>query len=797
VSFISTPKWGRIASRGPIFNRSFSRRSILHLALAGALLASTATAQPPGKTQYQSRCSGCHGDDGTGGGHGPGIVNLPHPRSATAAAVRDAIRKGIPEAGMPAFAIPDDELDAITAYVMLLKTPQTAQPTQGDPAAGERFFAGKGNCTSCHMVRGRGGVLGPDLTAIGSERSAAEIEQALRDPGSTTARPRSRRGGVQSYQALAVKLRSGQTIRGVAKNESPFDLQLLGADGKLYLLLQSEIAETFRETSLMPRLEATAQERRDLVAYLSLLRGDPGSFTGAPALGPGIPFEDVAHPKPGTWPAYDGSLSGNRFSPLKQIHTGNVERLSPKWMFPIPSAPRALEVTPVVVDGVMYVTTVNEAYALDARSGREIWHYSRPRTKGMVGDAASGINRGVAVLADRVFMVTDHAHLIALHRFTGQLLWEAEMADHRENYGSTSAPLVVNDLVIAGVSGGDEGVRGFVDAHKASTGERVWRFWTVPARGEPGSETWVGRAIDHGCAATWLTGTYDPEAKLLYWPTGNPCPDYNGDERQGDNLYSSSVVALDPATGRLKWHYQFTPHDLHDWDATEPPVLVDTVFHGQPRKLMLQGNRNGFFYVLDRLTGKLLLAEPFVRNVTWASGIGPGGRPKLLPGNEPTREGQKTCPSVAGAANWPSTAFSPDTGLYYLFAEESCDIYSKNDEWWEAGKSFYGGGTRQAPGTDAAKFLKAIAIQTGKIAWEIADIGGGILGSGLMVTAGGLIFYGDGRGAIVAADATNGKLLWHFNAGTASKAGPMTYSVDGNQYIAIAAGSAILAFSLR
>jgi alcohol dehydrogenase (cytochrome c) len=467
-------------------------------------------------------------------------------------------------------------------------------------------------------------------------------------------------------------------------------------------------------------------------------------------------------------------------------------------MFPIPGAPRALEGTPIVVDGVMYVTNVNEAYALDARNGREIWHYSRPRSQGLAGDAASGINRGVAVLGDRVFMVSDNAHLFALHRFTGQLLWDVEMADSRQNYGSTSAPLVVDDLVIAGVSGGDEGVRGFLDAYKASTGERAWRFWTVPAPGEPGSETWNGRAMQHGCGATWLTGTYDPEARLLYWPTGNPCPDYNGGERKGDNLYTASVVALDPASGKLKWYYQFTPHDLHDWDATETPVLVDAVFHGQPRKLLLHGNRNGFFYVLDRLTGKVLLAEPFVRKITWASGIGFDGRPKLLPGNEPTVEGQLVCPAVAGAANWPSSAYSAATGLFYMFAEESCNIYSKNDQWWEAGKSFYGGGTRRAPGDNSGgKLLKAIDIQTGKTAWEIPDIGGGILGSGLMATAGGLIFYGDGNGSFIAADSSNGKLLWHFNTGQRLTAGPMTYVVGGNQYIGFAAGNTILAFSLR
>ena len=501
-------------------------------------------------------------------------------------------------------------------------------------------------------------------------------------------------------------------------------------------------------------------------------------------------------PQAGAWPTYHGSPSGNRFSPLDQINATTIHSLAPKWMFTIQGAPRALQMTPVVVDGVMYVTSVNEAYALDARSGRSIWHYSRPRTQGLAGDAATGINRGVAVLDDRVFMAMDNAHLIALQRDTGQLLWDVEMADGRQNYGATGAPLVVNDLVIAGVSGGDEGIRGFLDAYRASTGQRVWRFWTVPAPGEPGSETWIGRAIEHGCAATWLTGTYDPESKLLFWPTGNPCPDYNGDERKGDNLFSSSVLALDPETGTLRWHYQFTPHDLHDWDANQTPMLVDAPFHGAPRKLLVQGNRNGFFYVLDRLTGKVLLAEPFVTNVTWASGIGGDGRPLLATGNEPTQEGQRVCPAVAGATNWSSTAFNPATGLFYLFAEESCAIYTKNDQWWEAGKSFYGGVTRRAPGSSAAgRTLKALDLQTGKTAWDI-HVGGGVVGSGLMATAAGLLFYGSDDG-FVAVDARSGTRVWQFPTNQNWRAGPMSYAVDGNQYIAVAGGSNIFAFSLR
>ncbi|HVW86636.1 MAG TPA: c-type cytochrome, partial [Bryobacteraceae bacterium] len=564
-----------------------------------AAICTAAQVPEAGKREFVARCAGCHGEDGAGGGHGPAIINLRQPRATTLDAVRNVILKGIPEGGMPAFPIGDAEAASIARFVMTLKAPATSRAAatqpEGDPAAGERFFNGQGHCASCHMVRGRGGVLGPDLSAIGRTRTRAQLEQALRNPGSTASKSR----------AVRVLLRDGRTIRGMAKNESAFDLQILGTDGDLHLLLKAAIDGIVRENSLMLKVEASPAEMRDLIAYLSRLDFDAKAPLSGVEVGPGIPFADISNPKSGSWPTYNGNLSGNRFSPLDQINTSTIDRLAPKWMFTLPGAPRSLQVTPVVAAGVMYVTSVNEAYALDARSGRDIWHYSRPRSSGLAGDAASGINRGVAVLGDRVFMVTDNAHLIALHRLTGQLLWDAEMADSRQNYGSTSAPLVVNDLVIAGVSGGDEGIRGFLDAYKASTGERVWRFWTIPAAGEPGSETWQGRAAQHGCGATWLTGTYDPGSDLLYWPTGNPCPDYNGAERAGDNLYTSSVLALDPRTGALKWHYQFTPHDLHDWDATETPVLIDATFRGQKRKLILHGNRNGFFYVLDRLTGKV------------------------------------------------------------------------------------------------------------------------------------------------------------------------------------------------
>ena len=529
-------------------------------------------------------------------------------------------------------------------------------------------------------------------------------------------------------------------------------------------------------------------------APLDSARGGPlDSARGEP-----VGFDEIVHPKAGEWPSYNGQLSGNRHSALNQINSGNVAQVVRKWTFPI-GGPRALQMTPVVVGGVMYVTAVNEAQALDARTGRAIWKFNRPQTPGLVptGDPASGINRGVAVLGDRVFLQTDHAHLLALRRATGELLWDVEMADHRQHYGATGAPLIVNDLVIAGISAGDEGVRGFLDAYDASTGRRIWRFWTVPGRGEPRSETWIGKALEHGCATTWLTGTYDPDARLLYWPTGNPCPDYNGDERMGDNLYSSSVVALDPRTGTLRWHFQFTPHDLHDWDGNQPPVLIDASFRGRQRKLLVVGSRNGFFYVLDRLSGEFLMAEPFVKSLTWASGIGADGRPKLLPGYENSAEGTRTCPSQTGAANWASTAFNPATGLFYLMASEACAIFTKNSDWFELGKSFYGGSTKPAPVDGGGKFLRALDVQTGKLVWEVPKIGGSVTGSGVLSTAGGVVFYGDNTGgALVAVDARTGTRLWHFDTGEAWKASPMTYAIDGDQYIGVVAGSNVMVFGL-
>jgi PQQ-dependent dehydrogenase (methanol/ethanol family) len=753
------------------------------------LLAATGFAQAPdaeslieaGRKQFETRCAPCHGADGMGGERAPGVAGRESERIHSEQDLRDVIRKGVPEAGMPPFRLSDPEMERIVAFVRSITTPAIERVVSGDAARGREFFLGLGQCSACHMAEGRGGLNGPDLSNLGRERTIAEIEQALRTPGSRR---------VRGYQVVQVELRNGARIRGLAKNESNYDLQLQDLDGRLHLLRAGDIVRIEREEKpLMPPVRASAEEMRNLVAYLSRL----SEGSAAPAGNEAAPAS--ANYGNGDWPTYHGHPSGNRHSPLQQIHAGNVAGLAPRWIFPVRGAER-LEVTPVVVDGVMHVTNVNQAIALDARTGREIWNWRRPRTPGLTGDAAGGINRGVAVWRDRVFLVTDNAHLIALNRFTGGLLWDVEMADSGQHYGATAAPLVVKDLVVSGTSGGDEGIRGFVAAYKAATGDRVWRFWTIPAPGEPLSETWVGRALEHGCAAAWLTGTYDPELDLLYWPTGNPCPDFNGDERKGDNLYANSVLALKADTGKLQWHYQFTPHDVHDWDAQQTPMLIDADFGGRPRKLLAQANRNGFFYVLDRTNGELLLAKPFVRKLTWASGIGADGRPQVLPGTEPSIEGSKACPSMEGATNWMSTAYHPATGLFYVMALEKCNIYFKSAAWWEPGKSFYGGAVRAVPGERPEKYLRAIDPRTGRIAWEYRQAGPGNTWGGVLSTDGGLVFLCDDSGALAALDAATGKPLWHFHTNQNWRASPMTYTVDGRQYVGVASGANIIAFGL-
>ena len=630
------------------------------------------------------------------------------------------------------------------------------------PDARRQVFVSR--CAGCHGSDGNGGELGPAITTRVPARTDADLTSLFRQglpaagmpafPGLSgteaadlvrylrTLRPREGSGPVRT----AVTLAGGGTVGGLILNQSADDLQLLGDDRRIHLLRKA--GERYRAV--------TSQT---------------------------------------DWPSYNGQTNGSRYSALTQITARNVSRMVPRWIFSLPNTSR-MQVTPVVVDGVMYVSSANECYALDAGAGREIWHYQRPRTKGLVGNAAGGVNRGVAVAGDRVFMVTDHAHIIALNRFTGALVWETEMADWHQNYNATGAPLAVGNLVVTGTSGGDEGVRGFVVAFDQASGKEVWRFWTVPRPGEPKSETWQGKGIDHPGATTWLTGTYDPELDTLYWPTGNPSPDLIGDDRGGDNLYSDSIVALDAKTGRLKWHFQFTPHDVWDYDAQETPALVDATWQNVPRKLLVQANRNGFFYVLDRTDGKFLLGKQYAKNVTWASGLTREGRPITVPGMDPSLDGKRVCPSLDGASNWYSTSFNPVTGLYYAQTNDKCGVFTKTPMEWQAGKGFMGGSFKQAPDEPAQRILRAFDIRTGTIVWELPQSGAVDSWGGTLSTAGGLVIFGEDSGALMAADAVTGKPLWSFQTSQIWKASPMTYMFDNAQYVAVASGSNIIAFGV-
>ncbi|MGH9325925.1 MAG: PQQ-binding-like beta-propeller repeat protein [Terriglobia bacterium] len=778
-----------IALRFPVSARALILALVLSPALLGSQNSPVESPKTPAATQlFAFECAGCHGADAQGTDHGPPLAGVRRLRGRSVSWIRNTIHNGIPSGGMPAFNLPADELDALAAFVHSLNSPAAESMVPGDRAAGERYFFSQGRCASCHMVDGRGSAVGPDLSNVADQLTVDQLRESMLEPSARIA---------PGYGMVTVRLRDGKTVRGFARSRSNFEIVVEDLDGQFHLLEENEISAIHEEKqSLMPPVKAGPRGLQNLIAYLSSLTGvKPGvaSVTSSSQPG-GISWSRILHPRPGDWLSYNGRLSGNRYSKLTEINTTNVSQLRLKWVFTIPlwkqflpntpylhSKHKVLQTTPVVADGIMYITGPNQAYALDARTGQEIWRYWRPRpTQPNGGDAAVGKNRGVAILGNKVFMETSNAHLIALNRITGKLVWEEVVAPKGvADYGSTEAPLVVKNMVIAGISGGDwPAVRGIIAAYNASNGQLVWRFKTIPEEGETAAKTWGGSLSNKVAGgATWLTGSYDPETDTLYWPTGTPYPDSNGRIRPGDNLYTDCILAFNPNNGKLKWYYQATPHDTHDWDATAPLVLLDAKYEGRERKLLLHADKNGFFYVLDRTNGHVLLAKPFVK-VTWASGIGPDGRPRLLPA------GADFCPGDVGT-NWAAKAYSPLTHLFYTMAREQCRVSHSAGVW--------NGGPLQKE----RRYLRALDIDNGKIVWQIPQFGpidGEGPEQGVLATAGGLLFYTDLNGNFVAVDDQNGKTLWHFPAHALSKASSMTYEADGKQFVAIAIGSNILSF---
>ena len=513
-----------------------------------------------------------------------------------------------------------------------------------------------------------------------------------------------------------------------------------------------------------------------------------------------LPFNAVtperllnAEDEPQNWLMYSGSYKSQRYSRLDQIQSQTVGDLEIQWVYQLRVLDRA-ETTPLVVDGVMYITeSPSTVIAVDAATGRPYWRYQHELPDDMVFCCGRN-NRGVAVQGDRIIMSTLDAQLVALDAKTGSVLWQTQVAEASSGYSKTAAPLIVGDKIFTGIAGGEYGIRGLIDAYDLETGTRTWRFNTTPGPDNPDNRTWSGDSWRTGGAATWMTGSYDPEFNLVYWGTGNPGPDYDGTVREGDNLYSDSVVALDADTGELKWYFQFTPHDIHDWDATQIPILADTTFEGKPRKLMLFPNRNAFFYVLDRETGEFLLGTPYAKQ-TWAERLDDNGRPVLIPNMEPTPEGTVVSPAITGGSNWWSPSYSPRTDLLYVMAYDAETRYFLRKTAYEEGDSFRaGGGLSPEPVESYHRAVRAISPQTGARRWEFPVDPRST--SGLLSTAGDLVFGGTADGSFFALDAFTGEELWYKNIGGRVHAGPMTYAVNGRQFVAIAAGNAIFSFAL-
>jgi alcohol dehydrogenase (cytochrome c) len=511
-----------------------------------------------------------------------------------------------------------------------------------------------------------------------------------------------------------------------------------------------------------------------------------------------VTYDEILHSAshPEDWLTYGGNYSAQRFSELKQINKTNVSQLKLQWVYQLRKA-GIFESSPIVVGGMMYVTEPpTTVTALDVRTGRPVWRWSADLPKDLLTIGLFPTNRGVAILGDTVYVATIDAHLVALDAKTGNMRWRVEIGDNKKAVAITQAPMAINGKIVVGMGGGEGGLRGFIDAYDAKDGHRLWRLYTIPTTGEPGVETWEGESYKYGGATTWNTGAYDPELNTLYWGTGNPAPDWNGDARKGDNLYSCSLLAIDADTGKLKWYFQFSPHETHDWDASEPPILFDATIGGKKRKIVAQADRNAFYYVLDRVTGEFIAGKAYAKE-TWAKGLDAKGRPIEDPNIDPTTQGNLIYPSITGSVNWTSSSYSSQTGLFYVDTREQGAYYYKGHPTIDPHNpaDVGGGGGQKLVGGDAAyTAVRALEATTGDRKWEFKMVGDSWTGT--LVTAGGLVFCADSQGVFFALDADSGRPLWNIQLGNSVRANPITYAVDGKQYVVGEAGNAVSVFRL-
>jgi len=767
-------------------------------------LAARPDAVEAGHRLYDQTCQSCHGPAGQGE-RAPALDRGAFAHGSEDGDLFHTIRAGVPGSQMPPFpALTDEQTWQVVTYIRSLNSEGRSAASAraasgGDPAAGESLFFGKAGCASCHAVNGRGGIVGPDLSTAG-RGSAAALRAKIVDPN---APPTGR--GAAAPQVISVTLDDGRQIRGVRRNEDTFSAQIVDPSGALHLVDKLK-AKAFRveNMSLMPADYATRltpAELNHLVAYLGTLRERAANTVTTVAGGVTVDRLVKSSAEAHNWLMYWGDYGATHYSALSQIDTRTVDQLRTVWAYPMPGE-SVLEATPIVVDGVMYMTQPGAVAALDARTGRQIWRSTRAQ-KARSPYEINPFNRGVAIAGHRLFVGTLDAALVALDARTGLPLWETQVADTMLGYSLTSAPLVVKDKVLVGITGGEFGARGFLDAYDAVTGKRLWRWYSVPAPGEFGNDTWKGDSWKSGGSPMWLTGSYDPDLNLVYWTVGNPGPQIDRSARGDlDNLFSDSVVAIDPDTGQRKWHYQFTPNDGHDWDSCQSVILVDRMWRGRARKLLLHADRNGMFYVLDRTNGQFLAATPFVYQ-NWNSGFDAAGRPIVVPGSNSSREGSFfVYPTLGGGTNFQAPSYDAASGLLYLEYSENGQTYVSAPVPFEEGRQYIGRDTA-AGARPAAKphepppsaGIKAIDPETGKTVWDF-KIFRGSLTNGVLATAGGVLFASLRDGNLVALDSRSGRHLWHFQTGGNNAASPMSYAVGGRQFVALAAGNTLYAFAL-
>jgi alcohol dehydrogenase (cytochrome c) len=738
-----------------------------------------------GKSIYDAMCAGCHGSKGDGG-RGPAVNKGTFKRGNEDAQLFDVIKNGVSGTAMPAMGLKDEETWQLVSFLRSLGG-GGGETITGNVTAGEQVF--KTNCAGCHLINGAGSRYAPDLSTIGN-LSVADLKTRILKPGSME-------GYAPNF--VEVKTKDGKTVRGLRRYEDTFSLALFSRDEEFHLLRKKDLADIkYAEKSIMPAnygQKLSAEQMDNLLAFLKSLKTADLSKAAAMPMKGGLAFERIVNSRqePHNWLTYFGDYEGRHYSLLKQINLSNAAQLQTAWTFQ-PQGNGTLQASPLVVDGIMYTTAAsNYAYALDAATGKALWTYKYNARDPKNESKIQGIgNRGFAMLDGRLFMTTGDAYVVALDAKTGRELWKVEMASAAEGHFSSMAPLALKDKIITGIGGGEFGVRGFIDAYDPATGKRLWRFWTIPGPGEFGNDTWAGDSWKQGAGTTWTTGTYDAATDTLYWQVGNPGPDLNGDVRKGDNLFTCAVVALDPNTGQRKWHFQFMPHDMFDWDANQTPMLVDMPWKGQPRKLLITAQRNAFYYVLDRTTGEFLFGTPFARQ-NWATGLDAKGRP-MMAGKEPSAEGVLVYPNLAGATNWQSPSFDPETGYFIFTYKEQGNIYIKEDQKFEVGKSYWGG-RFFPPGEKDWGGVMAMDPTTGKKMWDYKFNAGG-LGNGLLATAGGITFATSTDGYMMAFNSKTGKLLWKTQTGGDPRASPISYAVNGKQFVACSMGGMLFSWAL-